>query len=298
MLGTLTGLKTYLRVTDTTQDTALEALLVSADAAAKRWCKRTFEATVTTEHYDGQGTPDVPLRQIPVIAPILSAVAVFGNTTITRLASTAHLLPGMPAINSSYLPYNTVISSVSNATAAVLSAAPNTTGSVAISFGLAVWIDIGGYYGTGPDAFPNTALLREGSDFALLRDEPSQQGWSRSGLIRRLGAGPTGSMSDWPFEWRRGTLTARIAPAWSRGYGNVRVVSCQGYPAGSIPDDLVQAVYQLAAAMRVMAPVGVPLDTPVITEQWVGLLDRMVSGEVPGLTSARVTLRSYRQASF
>lgn len=105
-----------------------------------------------------------------------------------------------------------------------------------------------GYSGQRADGFPTSSIIVAGADWMLVLDDVDDDGntISKSGLLRRI-AGGTSSPLAWHDVWGgfRGTLTARQAPFWVRGYGNVKVTYTAGY--ATIPADLVQACNQLAA---------------------------------------------------
>jgi hypothetical protein len=313
VLSDLATLKVFLRLapSDTSQDALLGQLLVAADRACKLFVKRDLETQVYAGYRDGTGTPDLPLRQRPVFTVSLQGTLTAGSPVVTGLSSTSALLAGMPCVVGvssavqAAVPSGAVISSVGSGQV-TLSANATTTGSFPLVFGLAVWMDSGGLAGDGVQAFLANTQLYLGKDYVLQRDQPD--GSSKSGILKRLGGGLTGSTLDWFTELPRGTLSYRLSPVWPRGYGNVKVVFTAGLgfgaPAGgtlppttTIPFELTQAVNQVASWMRVVAPTGAPLDATSLERQGLAMLQ----GENPRAAGWQTTLgilRRYREQSF
>ena len=67
-LTTLADLKTYLGITDTSEDDLLNLLIADADAAILGYIGRTIESATLTEYYSGDGTQMLVLQQRPVTA--------------------------------------------------------------------------------------------------------------------------------------------------------------------------------------------------------------------------------------
>lgn len=65
-LTTLADVKTFLGISDTSEDVKLTAMVSQADAAIKQYCGRQLESASRTEYYDGDGTAALLLRQRPV----------------------------------------------------------------------------------------------------------------------------------------------------------------------------------------------------------------------------------------
>lgn len=301
-LSSLSSLKVYLRIasSDTSQDTNLSQILAGAEAAAVRFTKREFSLAVYVEYPRLLGQPQLALRNRPVRLYQKATTLVASSATAT-VASTTGLVAGMPAVLDDYLPIGTTISAVVNGTTLTLSAVALASGTPTVCYGLAAWQDVQGYAGQRADAFPDGTHLTLGSDFML---EPDQaDGSSKSGLLTRLGGGnlTLAGAVDWPYPWpgvgRSGRLSGRLAPIWAKVAGSVKVVYAAGYDASSLPAELTLAANQLAAAIRVQTPAGVPLDVTAITGQWVDLLSRPARNEPPELSSARMTLRAYRELS-
>ena len=63
---TLAEVKTYLKITDSSEDDFLTMLLADAVDVAQQYCRRRFEQATYTEYYSGTGTRMLVLRQRPV----------------------------------------------------------------------------------------------------------------------------------------------------------------------------------------------------------------------------------------
>lgn len=320
MLADLATCKLALNIlpADSSQDGWLAQLLVAADGTIKRYCKQALETQVLAECYDGTGTPDLVLRQRPTRTYALTGTLTGGSPVVTGLAGTANLLAGMPAIAlaatagySSALPAGTVIQSVDSASQVTLSANATASGSFTLLFGLAVYLDQSGYGGDRVGAFdPPTTQLVLGQGYTLRRDQPD--GSSKSGLLRRLGAGYSGGLLSgyWPSDRARGTLTARGPVCWPEGYGNVKVVYVAGWGVGpntvvnptsgsvaNLPADLVNACCQLVAWMRRTLPRGASLNAETIG-RYQYQLHFAVPGEAPEIGSVRQQLARYRDVAL
>lgn len=64
----LSTLKTQLGITDATSDAELSGLLLASEYAIARYLGYDPSPAITTEYYDGNGTPYLPLRRTPVQA--------------------------------------------------------------------------------------------------------------------------------------------------------------------------------------------------------------------------------------
>lgn len=181
-LTTVAAVKTYLKISDSSEDTFLTAVLAYADALIKRYLNQNIESATYTEYYSGNGTRHIRLRQRPV-------------TSITS-----------------------------------------------------VYLDSGGYFGTGTDAFASTTLLTAGTDYTIVKDQ--SDGSSKSGLLERLNG-------MWPQVAVR--TVGMLTPAYENNRGNIKVTYVGGY--SSIPDDLVFAEILTVANIRFMQPHGARLQS-------------------------------------
>lgn len=101
---------------------------------------------------------------------------------------------------------------------------------------LRIWVDSGGYFGKGTDAFGSDTELTSGVDFALRLDgedagDDSRVGWS--GIVERIGS------TD--FEEDR---TAN----WTTGIGNIKAVYKAGFV--KVPPDVKLLATRLLARLR------------------------------------------------
>lgn len=175
------------------------------------------------------------------------AVVFTGNTTsgsaiVANVSSIAGLTVG-DTITGAGIPAATTVSTIT-AGSFTLSAAATATGSaVPLTFGLAVWLDNAGYWGSSSTAFAASTLLAYGADYALKVDQAD--GSSKSGLVARLGG-----WWDRPFVRTYGLLS----PLIGTGTGNIKV----GYTAGyaTIPMDLELACNLAVARVAGSAAYG------------------------------------------
>ena len=285
-------------VTDTTLDQKLAMCLVAADTAVKNKCHRTFETSSYILEFPFKGnTPDLPLLQRPVRPVLATATLTNGSTALTNIAvsapyTAAQILDGMPVcvtgaasatLRTAIPPFTTISAGTpaGNPTSATLSQAPTASGTlVPVCFGLDVYIDFGGNYGFGANAFKNgpgnSSRLYIGLDYAPMVDQPD--GSSKSGLVTLLGqsnyGGSMWALAPLGMGWGGlggygpygGPLTQAMPPVWPTYPGAVCVTYAAGVGAGgaaapsatnpiggvlsdttSIPADLTAAVTSLAA---------------------------------------------------
>jgi hypothetical protein len=298
MLTTLASLKTFLRIasSDTSQDTLLTQILTGVDSSVKRWCKQNLEQQVyVQEFYDGTGSPDVALYQRPVTAISFTGAITAGSAVLTSPSSTVGLVVGMPVAGvisgqTSGIAPGSAITSLAGGNV-TMSLAALASGTVTATAGLAVWYDPGGFYGDAPNGFGNTTQLVLGVDYVLVRDQSN--GTSKSAILRRLGGGGVlvGSVFSWPWEGRRGALTAKLPPIWAQCYGGIKVQYSPGY--ATIPADLQQAVNGLCSWVRELTPAGTPLDHEEVKGQVMELMGGPLAAS-PQIASIQRTLNAYR----
>lgn len=75
-LCTLADVKSYLAITDTTQDVLLQTLITAVSQFFASYCGRVFQSNVYNERYNGTGGNVLPLNQSPVTA--VASVSVNG----------------------------------------------------------------------------------------------------------------------------------------------------------------------------------------------------------------------------
>lgn len=293
-LSSVTALKYNLGVdqADTSRDALLTQALNGADAAVKRFCKRDLEDAVYTEYYSGHGMRDLVLRQWPVLTFTLTGTTIVSSTTVSGISSTANLIAGMPVVGTG-IASGTTIDTVASATSVTLSAAATASGTVSLLFGLAVYLDSGGYYGQASGAFASTTEQVNASAFVLVYDE---SGKSNRGLLRRLGG--TGGSSWYPPEQGEvasGGLTWRRASVWPVGTGNVKVVYYAGF--ATVPEDLESAVLMYAAILADQAASGTNYNSESLGDySYTAPID--FPGRPADLASIRQILTRFRDVSM
>lgn len=155
--------------------------------------------------------------------------------------------------------------------------------------------DVAGYYGTPAGAFASTTGLTEGTDFVLDRKASSSSWLSDSGILFRLkSSNPytlAGIMPSLPY----GTLVSGPpGPRWLRSIGGIKIVYAAGYPAGAVPDDLANAVLQVAAYIKRVLPMGgLHLSSESLGGYSYSLAMTALNG-LPELGSARQILSQFR----
>lgn len=311
MISTVASFKQFLRVqqSDASEDATLTQNLQFADLILKQWLKRDLERRVYVEYRNGEGTPNLWTRQRPINVWFMPGDITNGSAVVSGLGSTSGLVAGFPAHGLS-VGQGAVIASVDSPTQVTLSENSTATATATpVSFGINLWLDAGGFYGQAVQqggGYPAVSQLQIGRDFVVDLDQPDQsqsglgvvQGLSRSGIVRRLGGGFTGTTISWPWEWRKGSLTARLPPAWPPGYGNLRVQYVGGYAPADMPPELVYAENVIAAWVRVVTPFGVPLDSGAIEPQALMQLVNGMTTEEPKIGSALALIRQYREFSI
>lgn len=167
-----------------------------------------------------------------------------------------------------------------------------------------VHLDAGGLFGKGDDAFPASSQLTEGTEYVLQYD-PTGNATSKSGLLIRLGGGIAGTplSAFWPWEYRRGSLTARYPPCWPEGLGNIKVVYEAGYgidpvaAGGTLPEDLTLAANQVVALVLRNARYGGMIQGESMGQYSYNLAPYITQAlnDIPELGSARQILSRYRE---
>lgn len=67
-LTTLSQIKAFLNVTNSSIDVWLDALRIAAERAIKTYCNQEFESQTVTEFQNGTGKREIVLRQVPVLS--------------------------------------------------------------------------------------------------------------------------------------------------------------------------------------------------------------------------------------
>lgn len=274
MLAQITDLKSFIGVppSDSSQDSKLLLCLLGADRAVKKFCKQAFEFQLNVWYPPERalGGEAIVLPETPVVTYQLTGNITNGLATITGLSSTTGLVVGMTAVvttnvnNQTMQPFpnGATIQSIQAPSQVTLTgAATQSIANATIIFGLSMWWDPSGVFGTGQgtDAggpYGATTFLYPGIDYALQIDSVDGV-TSKSGKIIRLGnvmalAGMAGTWNSFGGTWgglnARGTLTANLKPIWPNWPpGALKVLFASGYT--SIPSDLTVATCGLAAWM-------------------------------------------------
>lgn len=255
----------------------LSTLVQAADRAVKEYLKRDIELTTYTDYYDGSNTTDIVARQFPVrsaqttVSALSSGVAL--PTATIHVASTAGFHPGdegdplgeqddpCVTVQSGANSYSVVY--YTGVTATSFTGCYGGTGTLATSYKVAtpvVNFDPNGYYGQGPDAFPDGTLLTKGTTWVVVADADRGRK-SHRGLIRRIGGGGVWSGFYSQMLWGTGKLAAQRLPFWPYGQGNIKIRYVAGYDADEIPQDIRQATTMLAAYFVRNAPSGAALSS-------------------------------------
>lgn len=128
---------------------------------------------------------------------------------------------------------------------------------------ISVWVDDGGYYGAGANAFSQAALVY-GTDFALKIDQPDGI-TSRAGYLIRIG-------KTWQKRsMRQGGL---LSPFLGPNPGAIKVTYTGGYTIDTLPAVVRLATNILIAKLRQLLPLGFFLNSE-------GYQDRNVSYFIP-----------------
>lgn len=159
-----------------------------------------------------------------------------------------------------------------------------------------VYLDSGGYFGDGTNAFASTTLLTAGSDYVLVKDDGSSG--SAVGILRRIGGVSGVSLNDewhWqPREHGRGnTLSAARAPFWPMGTGNLKVTYTAGFTI--VPDDIQMAIWQMVSFVKAGAKYGGQLPgSESLGEYSYSLMSQALTSGTAQLMDVRKTLGYYR----
>ncbi len=104
-----------------------------------------------------------------------------------------------------------------------------------------LYLDGGGYFGQGPNAFAANTELTIGQDYTFILDDDSR---GKSGLVRKI-PGASGSWywpSDLVYAQYPGGLSYRAPAGWPLGTGNLKVQYTYGFAPGAVPQDMQMAV--------------------------------------------------------
>jgi hypothetical protein len=297
-LTDLATCKALLGLNGSAQDVMLNGLITQTSAAVARWCRRPLflasnSSNPVNEFLSGKGFNRLLLTHAPVQAPILTGTTTAGSAVVTGLSSTLYLFPTQCVSGANLgagdgtqnvpnpLPGSYIVS-VDSTTQVTLNQPAVASGTAPLVFGLGVWVDSGGWWGSAANSFGANTQLFEGAGFALRRDA-SGGSESNAGWLERINGTWEGrSVRD------RGALASHIED----GQGNCRVTYWCGYQ--SVPDDLRLAVAQIVAFVRRWGP-----DAEAFASESVGAMlggkGGGAGGQTPEIASARGVLTQYRR---
>jgi hypothetical protein len=222
---------------DPSFDTLLGILINEASALIGESLNRDVllasnAANPITEFPVARGGAWLMLDNAPIQAPILTGTTVAGSAVVTGLSSTRYLFPGQCVSGVNLASQGSFILSVDSASQVTLNAPATASGTGSLVFGMGLWLDNDGYYGSVPGSFGAGTQLFEGSDFAIPRDDTGM-------ILRRNGV--------WNVRYtrERDDLSGQQTTG---GVGNIKAIYCAGWP--SVPGDLALACERVIAKAR------------------------------------------------
>ena len=150
-----------------------------------------------------------------------------------------------------------------------------------------VWLDGGGRFGQGVDAFPASSLLTSGEDYYV---ETLEERKDNPSLLHYAGAAYLSDERDVSL----GGLDAQFGAGWPIGTGNVKVQYTAGWTA--VPNDIRLAIYTLAG----MVKKGAEQQTGILKSERFGryayqLMSAGDEGETPGIGTVRSIFTSWKE---
>lgn len=295
----------------------LNDLIGAADAAIKRHCKRDLELTNYVEFYSGNGLPELPLNQYPVLFAQTTVAAgsngaVLPQSTI-NVTSTANFPPGTfgnpnavpPAIALQTGASSWTFVTYTGVTATSFTGCSGGSGTLSSSSGPpalngvaspVVFFDPSAYGGQAPNAFanssPTSTQMILGNQFMVVPDKGGKV--SNRGILRRIAGAGAGFVGFYPEVLFSGKLGGYKLPAWSRGDGNIKCMYSAGYRM--VPFDLQYAAGMLVAYMVRNMPVGAILSSESLGAYSYSIIQQ--SKDIPELGSLLTTLSYYREYSI
>jgi hypothetical protein len=123
-----------------------------------------------------------------------------------------------------------------------------------------VYVDAGGIYGQGEDAFSGDAL-EFGGDYGVWLDTDSGSGTmdlSRCGILIRK--------NDF---WEKPSIRERgfLSPYVGGAFGNIKVTYTGGYTLQNMPSQVRMATIMIVARMKYLMPIGVPISSESYEER-------------------------------
>lgn len=282
-LSDVDALKLHLKIasTNTTEDDFLAQLLAGVEAAFLKLVDRRIERETITEFQGGRNSRVLMLNEYPVHFYQYSGTTTTSSAVVTALSSTASLAVGMP-VTGTGIPAGATISTVDSATQVTLSTAATATGTVTLTFGLAVYYDATGAWGTSSDAFASATLLTPYTDYAPVRD--GVNGLCDSGRLVRING-------VWPGRWEyaQGNLTPLPKPS----LGTVKIVYTCGFVP--VPADIELCLWQACAELRAMRTGGLMLSSENFDGYGYSLIERDAKQQLMLPGSRQQVVARYRR---
>lgn len=244
-------------------DAYLNAIIAGVDNAIKQYLHRDIELAQYTEFLSGNGTPDLPLRQFPVLTGVTTVTA--GSNGVALPTATINVADTTNFPTTGTLSVQSGLSTVTavaytGKTGTTFTGCTGGTGTLATGYQVAipvVYVDPQAAWGQSPTAFESGTQLTNGTMFAVVVDN-SQGTLSHRGTLKRLGLGGAGFVG-WGgysvgYNSPLGKLAASRLPAWPVGYGNVKIIYSAGF--ATVPSDIVTAANMLITAIARNQPLG------------------------------------------
>lgn len=294
-----------------------------ADRACKQYCKQNLELQSLVEYYSGDDTPNIVLRQVPLLQGQTTATAgqVLPTGTI-NVASTAGFCPGLSVSDPAVTPPTISVQTGPSTWTAVTYTGTTPTSFTGCAGGVGtvaaapynnvsapvVWCDQQGYGGQFPPGAQNTGPFADATiqpkGLSWMADVDSGGQLSNRALLKRIGGyGSFGLAGGWGGYgggygggFGRGKLAGTRLPGWWCGNGNVKVAYSSGYYP--VPDDLRNACAMLATYIVRNAPQGANLSNEGLGAYSYSVLVNTSPDAVPEIGSIVGTLKHYRDWSL
>ena len=295
----------------------LNQLIGAASQVIETYLKRNIELRAYQEYYSGRNTLDIMFRNFPVfigsttVAPASSGLAlpqatIFVNSVLGFNPGTNNDLTVLPpsfAVQTGINAYTVVQYTGTQTTPApAFTGCTGGTGTLSSAntlnavFSPIIFFDMQGFSGQNPGGFPESTILRMGSQFMVAADKEERDGSQKSsrGLARRTGSAGSAFIGFYPENFYSGKLSAYREPAWTRGNGNYKLLYSAGY--WPVPFDLQYAAALLVAYMVRIMPYGYPLQSETLGA-YSYTIASMLKG-IPEIGSLARTLAPYRESAW
>jgi len=294
----------------------LNQLIGAASAAIETYLKRNIELRSFTEYFSGRNTLEIMFRQFPVWVGSTTIAAASNGQVLPQatinVASVVGFDPGTnndPTVEKPSCAVQTGINSYTVVRYTGVQTSPPAftgctggTGTLSSAtnlnavFSPVIFFDMNGFAGQNPGGFPESTILRLGSQYMVQVDKTERDGGQKSlrGLARRTGSAGSAFIGFYPENFYSGKLSAYKEPAWTRGNGNYKLLYSAGY--WPIPFDLQYAAALLVAYMVRIMPYGYPLQSETLGA-YSYTIASMLKG-IPEIGSLTRTLAPYREAAW